>query len=615
MMLDLLRTYFGYKSFRPMQSEIIENVLAGKDTLVLMPTGGGKSLCYQLPALMSDGLTLVVSPLIALMKDQVDALKANGVAAEYINSTLTHREIEQVLDQVRQGRIKILYAAPERLAANGFMAFLDDQKISLIAVDEAHCISEWGHDFRTDYRNLKILRDRFPGVPVMALTATATAKVRRDIVVQLGLKNAETFISSFNRANLTYLIRPKRKAFDALLTLLAKYRGESVIIYCFSRKGTEELSADLRSAGFNAESYHAGLDHPTRKATQEKFIQDDVRIIVATIAFGMGIDKPDVRLIVHYDLPKTVEGYYQETGRAGRDGLPSECVLFYSYGDKIKHDFFINKIDDAKVRAGAQSKLAHMIDFCESRSCRRAALLKYFEEDFAETDCGGCDVCLDPRDEIDATEISQKIISAVIRTGQRFGAGYVIDVLRGSGSKKIRERGHSGLTVFGIAADFSVNELRQLIGSLVAKKLLEKQGLEYPLIKVTEDGRRWLKLGESINLPKPKADSETVSASQQESEEAHYDRDLFEELRVLRKRLAGDREVPPFVIFGDVSLREMSLYLPQTQESFSAIFGVGAEKLRQFGPLFVETISAYAMARGLAEKPIPARRRKTVSKR
>lgn len=588
-----------------MQDEIIKGALTNKDALVLMPTGGGKSLCYQLPALKFDGLTLVVSPLIALMKDQVDALVANGIAAEFINSSLAAPEIEQAMARAKGGETKILYIAPERLSAAGFISFLTTLKLSLIAVDEAHCISEWGHDFRPDYRNLKVLRERFPAVPVMALTATATAKVREDIISQLGLEGAGTFVSSFDRANLTYLIKPKKDTFQALLKLLAKHSGESAIIYCFSRKNAEALAGALRQAGFSALPYHAGLDGETRRETQEKFIQDDVEIIVATIAFGMGIDKPDVRLIVHYDLPKTLEGYYQETGRAGRDGLPSDCVLFYSYGDKIKHDFFIKQMTDSGEKSRAQMKLAQMIEFCESQTCRRVTLLKYFGQESPQTACDGCDICLEPREEFDATEISQKILSAVIRTGGRYGANYIMDVLRGSTNQKVLERGHDRLPVFGIVSDFTAAELKQIIVGLTAKNILAKQGDEYPVLGVTAAGRAWLNARENISLPKPKAAAERRrSSTVKKPGELEYDEDLFAELRALRKQLADAGSVPPFVIFGDVSLREMAHYLPQSPDSFSAIFGVGAEKLRRFGPDFIALIAAYAVERGLAEKPI-----------
>ncbi|MEC8857302.1 MAG: ATP-dependent DNA helicase RecQ, partial [Chloroflexota bacterium] len=409
-MLDQLKSYFGFDRFLPLQKGIISKVLARHDTLVLMPTGGGKSLCYQLPALRFKGLTLVVSPLIALMKDQVDGLRANGVPAELLNSTLDSEESSLVQDRARQGKIKILYVAPERLALPGFQRFLQSLNVNLIAIDEAHCISEWGHDFRPDYRNLKTLRQSFPGVPVIALTATATEQVREDIINQLGLINPETFISSFNRPNLTYTIQPKTEPLGSLIHLLEKHRGGSAIVYRFSRKATEETALELSERGFSALPYHAGLERDVRRDTQEKFIRDQVQIVVATIAFGMGIDKPDVRLVVHYDLPKTVEGYYQETGRAGRDGLASDCVLFYSYGDRSKQEYFIGQIEDDDERNKAHTKLEQILAMCDLQTCRRAYLMKYLGESWPKTECGGCDICLLPREEFDATEIAQKIL-------------------------------------------------------------------------------------------------------------------------------------------------------------------------------------------------------------
>jgi ATP-dependent DNA helicase RecQ len=394
-MKEFLKTYFGYDEFRPLQEEVIGNVMSGKDSFVLMPTGGGKSLCYQLPALKFNGLTIVISPLIALMKDQVDALKANGISAEYINSSLSYQEIVQIQKNVQEGKVKILYLAPERLAMESFQKFLKTLKISLIAIDEAHCISEWGHDFRPDYRNLKLFKSQFPNVPIIALTATATSKVREDIVKQLSLSNPKICVSSFDRENLSFLIIRKKNAFDKLVRILEKHKNEPVIIYCFSRKDTEQIATDLKIEGFNALPYHAGLNSETRKRNQELFIKDEAQIIVATIAFGMGIDKPDVRLVVHYTFPKTMEGYYQEVGRAGRDGLPSECALFYSYGDRRKHDFFIDQMKDNKERNNALKKLDQVIEYCEQTECRRKFVLNYFGEEYVfpndeNTDNKGC---------------------------------------------------------------------------------------------------------------------------------------------------------------------------------------------------------------------------------
>lgn len=393
-MRNLLKTHFGYETFRPLQEEIIKTVLEKKDALVLMPTGGGKSLCYQVPALMLDGITLVISPLIALMKDQVDTLTANGIAAAYLNSTLRPDEIDSVQARAISGELKILYLAPERLALPAFQMVLQKLKIDLIAIDEAHCISEWGHDFRPDYRNLKELRRAFPSVPVMALTATATPRVREDIVKQMSMEAATVFLSSFNRPNLHYHVRSKKNAFQQLVQLLKPLKDQPAILYCFSRKDTEALAEDLREAGFQALPYHAGLSPEVRKRTQEKFMRDEVPVIAATIAFGMGIDKPDVRLVVHMDLPKTIESYYQETGRAGRDGLPSDCVFFYSYGDKHKQEYFINVMNDKAEQDLARKKLAQMLAYSEAKTCRRQHLLRYFGETWEESTCDACDNCV-----------------------------------------------------------------------------------------------------------------------------------------------------------------------------------------------------------------------------
>tara|TARA_B100000029_G_scaffold460744_2_gene491942 strand:+ start:913 stop:3078 length:2166 start_codon:yes stop_codon:yes gene_type:complete len=603
--LDLLKAYFGFDRFLPLQEEIIAKVLAKRDTVVLMPTGGGKSLCYQLPALRLDGITLVVSPLIALMKDQVDGLLANEVPAGMLNSTMSAQDANRTQDLARQGKIKILYVAPERLALSGFQRFLQSLQVGLIAIDEAHCISEWGHEFRPDYRNLKSLRRDFPGVPVIALTATATKPVREDIVTQLGLKKPEIFISSFNRPNLTYTIEPKTDPLGSLLHLLEKHQGESAIVYRFSRKATEETAMELTDRGFSALPYHAGLERDLRRETQEKFIHDQVQIVVATVAFGMGIDKPDVRLVVHYDLPKTIEGYYQETGRAGRDGLPSDCVLFYSYGDRSKQEYFIGQIEDDDEREKARVKLDQLLGLCDLQTCRRAYLMEYLGEPWPKTDCGGCDICLLPREEFDATVIAQKILSAAIRTGERFGVNYLVDMLRGSANKAVRSRGHHELSVFGIARDVETDELKELVRSLVSKGLLAQQGSGYPTLGVSPQGRSFLNNREQLTLTRPKhAPAARQSALDQNGErETAYDTRLFDELAALRLQLATEREVPAYVIFGNKALQQMAFHTPQTEAEFAKISGVGDAKLREFSEPFLKVITEYLRANGQEVAP------------
>jgi ATP-dependent DNA helicase RecQ len=605
-MLNILKTHFGFDHFRPLQEEIIGCVMAQRDAFVLMPTGGGKSLCYQLPGLMLPGVTLVISPLIALMKDQVDALKANGIPAEFINSTLTRAEIDQIQAEALRGKIKILYVAPERLALPEFQLFLQKINVSLVAIDESHCISEWGHDFRPDYRNLHLLRTRFPEVPAMALTATATRKVREDIIYQLSLDKAQTFISSFNRPNLSYEVLPKKDAYDQLVTILREGRNESAIIYCFSRKDTEHLAADLRQEGFAALAYHAGLESEARRTNQEKFIRDEAQVVVATIAFGMGIDKPDVRLVVHYHLPKSIEGYYQETGRAGRDGLPGRCILFFSYADSVKQQYFIRQIEDEAERKNAYRKLDQMVEYCETATCRRAHLLAYFGEDFPPEPCGGCDTCGSPREEFDATIISQKIMSAVVRTGQQFGINYIIDVLLGSKNRKILERGHHTLSVYGIVEDFSKEGLRRIITQLVQRKLMVKSDDGFSRLELGRRGQEILRERQEIRLPRLKAVDKPLR--RRDAVATEYDINLFERLRLLRKELADEQGVPPFVVFGDLALRQMALYLPQSEENFARISGVGEAKLKQYGKMFTGVIQAYAEENNLRERDVPVKR-------
>ncbi|MCK5416567.1 DNA helicase RecQ [Candidatus Parcubacteria bacterium] len=601
-MKTILKKYFGYDDFRPLQEEIINNVIAKNDSFVLMPTGGGKSLCYQLPAIKLSGITLVVSPLIALMKDQVDSLRANGVEAEFINSSLLSNQIIDICNRARENKIKILYIAPERFALLPFQNFLKQLNISLIAIDEAHCISEWGHDFRPDYRNLNELKRLFPQVPLIALTATATNKVRQDILNQLNLNQAKTFISSFDRENLNVSVIEKKKAFPKLVNLVDKYKNESVIIYCFSRKETEEIAENLKLNGYNAGAYHAGLETNKRKLVQELFIKDQINIIVATIAFGMGIDKPDVRLVAHYTYPKTLEGYYQEIGRAGRDGLPSECVMFYTYADTRKHEFFINQIENDKERQQAQEKLNEVLNYAELTTCRKKYLLKYFGENLKKDNCHSCDICLTEVEMFDATEIVKKILSAIIRTGNRFGKNYIIDVLLGKKVQRVKRNNHDKLSVFGIVKDFTANELGQIINHLNNLDYSMKSDGTYPTLSITHKGANFLQSDNRLELPKQKID--IVDKKQTQKDSINYNTKLFEILRKIRKILAEENNVPPYVIFSDKSLQEMAYYFPNNKANFKQISGVGELKFKKFGDIFIETISGFSAENNIEPKEI-----------
>ncbi|HEX7861398.1 MAG TPA: DNA helicase RecQ [Verrucomicrobiae bacterium] len=498
----LLKRYFGFDEFCPLQEEIIADAMAGRDVVALLPTGGGKSLCFQLPALALPGLTVVVSPLIALMKDQVDALTGAGVAATFLNSTLSGEEARARMNALEAGEFKLLYAAPERLVLPGFFERLARWKICMLAVDEAHCISEWGHDFRPEYRQLATVRDRFPEVPVMALTATATERVREDIVKQLRLREPRRFVASFNRPNLTYRVAAKAGAYDELVGFVRARKNEAGIVYCMSRKGAENVATKLNEDGIKAAAYHAGMEAGDRSRVQEKFLRDEVRVICATIAFGMGINKPNVRFVVHYDLPKNVESYYQETGRAGRDGLPSECLLFFSPGDRMKHMRFIEEISDQLERERAVTHLELMLHYAEGADCRRRYLLNYFGEQFEEESCNGCDNCLSPRETWDGTVAAQKFLSCVYRIQERSGFGvgiaHVIEVLSGANTEKVRKFGHETLSTYGIGKEHSREEWGSIGRELVRRGLLKQDAARFNALQLTPEGRAALRSREKL---------------------------------------------------------------------------------------------------------------------
>lgn len=600
---SLLKQYYGYDNFRGSQESIISTVLSGRDTVVLMPTGAGKSLCFQIPALALGTLTLVISPLIALMKDQVDALMANGIQAAYLNSTLTSEEVREIEKKLKSGQISLLYVAPERLSLPEFQRFLSTLPIKLIAVDEAHCISEWGHEFRPEYRNLKVVRKAlFPNIPVIALTATATQTVQKDIVKQLEMNDPFIHLSSFNRENLKYTVRHKSYADKELLSLLKKYPEDSSIIYCLSRKDTERLAAELKKKGLSARAYHAGMSTAERQKTQELFQKDEAKVIVATIAFGMGIDKPNVRLVVHYHLPKSIEGYYQETGRAGRDGLESECVLYYSSADKGTLDYFINKMESLEEREHSREKLKLMMSYAEATTCRRKYLLEYFGEKWDLEQCGKCDVCTTTQTRFDATIIVQKILSAIIKTGERFGMHYIIDILRGSKRALIVERGHTELSVFGIGKEYKKELLLHVAEELIKNGYLERVDLEYAtgIVKITDKSRQFLKNRETIDILSPIA----YEVSTEDIATLHsLSGELFEVLRKLRKQIADERNVPPFIIFGDKTLKEMSDKIPGSLDSLASISGVGEKKLADLGPRFLSAIQDFAHQHDVSNTP------------
>ncbi len=594
-LLPTLKSAFGYDSFRPLQEEIITDALAGRDVFALLPTGGGKSLCFQLPALLRKGLTVVVSPLIALMKDQVDALTASGIAATFLNSTLGEKESKARFRGLHQGEYRLLYVAPERLMLSGFLEVLKGWSIAQFAVDEAHCVSEWGHDFRPEYRQLADLRDHFPAVPMMALTATATDRVRADIVEHLRLRDAQCYVASFNRPNLSYRVLPKLKPYEQALQFVRSREHECGIIYCASRKATEMVAERLTADGVKAKPYHAGLDADVRARHQELFLRDEVHVICATIAFGMGINKPNVRYVIHYDLPKNVEGYYQETGRAGRDGLPGECLLLYSSGDVVKQTAFIDEKTDPQEQRIAREQLQQMVHYAEISSCRRASLLAYFSEEYPDENCGACDNCLAPRETFDGTLAAQKLLSCVYRVRQAtqsFGVGlnHLIEVLTGARTEKLLKWGHDRVSTYGIGKEHSRTEWQAIGRELVRLGLLRQTAEKFSTIELTEEGFEALRSRRTITLTRP---MEMAKTRERRDGDIACDEPLFERLRALRKRIADERDVPAYVIFSDVSLRLMARDYPTSDLAFGRVGGVGEKKRAEFGPAFIAEITDY----------------------
>lgn len=693
-MINVLERNFGYTAFRPNQEEVIEAILNDRDVFVLMPTGGGKSLCYQIPALMKEGTAVVVSPLISLMKDQVDSLVSNGIAAAFLNSTLSESESADVKSRLLSGDLKVLYVAPERLMMSSMLSLLKRARISLFAIDEAHCVSEWGHDFRPEYRKLSELREKFPNVCIAALTATATERVRRDIVHVLRLRDPVIKISSFNRPNLSYQIVEKKDVMEQLEGYIKKNRNKSGIIYCQSRDSVERLATRLNKLGFSALPYHAGLSDEKRARHQDKFIRDDVDIIVATVAFGMGIDKPDVRFVIHYDLPKNLESYYQETGRGGRDGLECECILFFSRGDWHKIRFLIEKKPSKKERDLAFQQLSQIISYCESTDCRRNVLLRYFGEDIKEP-CNNCDSCFHPRTKVDNTAEAQLLLECVNQTGQRFGMSHVVDVLYGARTQKVKDMRHDKLSIHGAGKHISKNEWKRIGNELMQSGYLSVGGDKYPIVKLNPNSRKIMSGELTVELTeapisriskgrtvlpdnaatdsdqaagvyvdetedifggddfesenemidtddyaensggaivyggkksvladgiddyiKPAAIQKTFepeeppvpkktkpkAAVSKKIEKGKFDAALFNRLRDLRKRIATDKNLPPYIIFADTSLRQMATDFPTDENAFLKIAGVAEYKLQKYGGLFINEISDYI---GEAEAPAP----------
>lgn len=590
---ELLKSVFGYDQFRPLQEEIITRTLEGKDSFVLMPTGGGKSMCFQIPALCFEGITIVVSPLISLMKDQVQALKSNGIKADFFNSSISPTEENEVIDRAMKGETQLLYLSPEKLISVS-NSWLKELNIKLVAIDEAHCVSMWGHDFRPEYTQLRVFRNSLPEVPFMALTATADKSARQDIEEQLGLKESKLFISSFDRKNLSIEVRgqvPKKKKLQEISQFVERRRGESGIVYCLSRKNTEEVAAYLSEEGHSVEFYHAGMNPEERERIQTEFINDDTKIIVATIAFGMGIDKSNVRWVIHYNLPKNLEGYYQEIGRAGRDGLPSETILYYNMRDFVLYSQFA---DDGANSVMQKEKLNRMLQFAEAKSCRRKILLSYFGEHLV-SNCGNCDICQNPPKSFDGTILAQKALSGIARMGQKEGITLLINVLRGSNNADVHEKNYTQLKTYGVGKEVSFFDWRDYIIQLANQGLIEIMYSENSALKISPLGKKVLKGEKNIQLTYPVTAEEKKKKPKivRIANEGEVNEELFKELKKVRYAISKEENVPAYIVFNDKTLQEIARELPVTENEFLAISGVGLNKMQEYGEEFMEVVRRF----------------------
>ncbi|MGL0944410.1 ATP-dependent DNA helicase RecQ [Vibrio vulnificus] len=589
---SVLSQVFGYQTFREGQQSVIEAAVEGQDSLVIMPTGGGKSLCYQIPALVRSGITLVISPLISLMKDQVDQLKANGVAAECVNSTLSREALLSVYNRMHTGQLKLVYVSPERVLMRDFIERLENLPLAMIAVDEAHCISQWGHDFRPEYAALGQLKHHFTHVPFMALTATADDATRKDILSRLHLNEPHVYLGSFDRPNIRYDLVEKHKPVSQVIRYLESQKGNCGIIYCGSRKKVEMLTEKLCNNHIRAAGYHAGMDADERTFVQEAFQRDDIQIVVATVAFGMGINKPNVRFVVHFDIPRNIESYYQETGRAGRDGLPAEAMMLYDPADITWLRRMLDEKDDGPQKQVESHKLNAMSAFAEAQTCRRQVLLNYFGE-YREKPCGNCDICLDPPKHFDATVEARKALSCVYRVNQSFGMGYVVEVLRGMQNIRIREHGHDKISTYGLGRDHSHDYWVSIFRQLIHKGLLFQNITRNSTLQLTEEARPLLRGDMTLELAVPRLDTAARSAKADKLSNKHYDKKLFAKLRKLRKSIADEEEIPPYVVFSDATLIDMAEILPTSYGEMLAVSGVGQRKLEKYADPFLDLIQEH----------------------